>query len=87
VPFAAATDNHQTCNAAFLVNEGAAVMLVERELDTDRLAARLSELCAGRGKLLAMAERARALARPRAAQELADACVELAQRGARGRAA
>ena len=33
--------------------------------------------CAGRGRLLAMAERARALARPRAVQELADACVEL----------
>jgi UDP-N-acetylglucosamine--N-acetylmuramyl-(pentapeptide) pyrophosphoryl-undecaprenol N-acetylglucosamine transferase len=78
VPFAAATDDHQTCNAAFLVNEGAAVMIAERELDSERLAAELSRLCAGRGKLLAMAERARAMARPHAAQQLADACVALA---------
>ena len=78
VPFAAATDDHQTRNATFLVNEGAAVMIADRELGAERLADELSRLCAGRGKLLAMAERARALARPRAAEQLADACVELA---------
>jgi UDP-N-acetylglucosamine--N-acetylmuramyl-(pentapeptide) pyrophosphoryl-undecaprenol N-acetylglucosamine transferase len=78
VPFAAATDDHQTCNASFLVNEGAAVMIAERELDAQRLGAELSRLCAARDNLLAMAERARALARPRAAEQLADACVELA---------
>jgi len=78
VPFGAATDDHQTFNAAFLVNEGAAIMIAERELDSERLATELSQLCAGRGKLLAMAERARAMARPLAAQQLADACVALA---------
>jgi UDP-N-acetylglucosamine--N-acetylmuramyl-(pentapeptide) pyrophosphoryl-undecaprenol N-acetylglucosamine transferase len=77
VPFAAATDDHQTRNAAFLVDDGAAVMIAERELSAERLAAELLRLCNGRGRLLAMAERARALARPHAAQELADACVEL----------
>ena len=41
------------------------------------------ELCAGRGKLLAMAERARLVARPRAAEELAAACMaQLAQKEA-----
>jgi UDP-N-acetylglucosamine--N-acetylmuramyl-(pentapeptide) pyrophosphoryl-undecaprenol N-acetylglucosamine transferase len=78
VPFAAATDDHQTCNASFLVKAGAALMIAERELDAERLSAQLSQLCAGRGRLLAMAERARALARPRAAEQLADACVQLA---------
>jgi UDP-N-acetylglucosamine--N-acetylmuramyl-(pentapeptide) pyrophosphoryl-undecaprenol N-acetylglucosamine transferase len=77
VPFAAATDDHQTCNASFLVNEGAAVMIAERELDAQRLGAELSRLCAARDNLLAMDERARALSRPRAAEQLADACVEL----------
>jgi UDP-N-acetylglucosamine--N-acetylmuramyl-(pentapeptide) pyrophosphoryl-undecaprenol N-acetylglucosamine transferase len=77
VPFAAATDDHQTRNAAFLVDDGAAVMIAERELSAERLAAELLRLCNGRGRLLAMAERARALARPHAARELADACVEL----------
>jgi len=77
VPFPAATDDHQTRNAAFLVDDGAAVMIAERELSAERLSAELLRLCSGRGRLLAMAERARALARPRAVQELADACVEL----------
>jgi len=77
VPFPAATDDHQTRNAAFLVNDGAAVMIAEPELSAERLAAELLRLCSGRGRLLAMADRARALARPRAVQELADACVEL----------
>jgi UDP-N-acetylglucosamine--N-acetylmuramyl-(pentapeptide) pyrophosphoryl-undecaprenol N-acetylglucosamine transferase len=77
VPFPAATDDHQTRNAAFLVNGGAAVMIAESELSAERLAAELLRLCDGRGRLLAMADRARALARPHAAQELAEACVQL----------
>lgn len=77
VPFPAATDDHQTRNAAFLVCEGAAIMIAERELSAEGLAAQLAALCSGRGRLIAMAERARALAKPRAAQELADACAEL----------
>ena len=42
VPFPAATDDHQTRNAAFLVNEGAAVMIAERELSAEGLAAQLT---------------------------------------------
>ncbi len=76
VPFPAAVDDHQTHNAQYLVREGAAVIIPERELTAERLAAELQRLCAGRGKLLAMAERARLLARPRAARELADSCLE-----------
>jgi UDP-N-acetylglucosamine--N-acetylmuramyl-(pentapeptide) pyrophosphoryl-undecaprenol N-acetylglucosamine transferase len=75
VPYPAAVDDHQTFNAQFLVREGAAVLIADRDLTADRLAATLRELCAGRGKLLAMAERARLVARPRAAQELAAACI------------
>jgi UDP-N-acetylglucosamine--N-acetylmuramyl-(pentapeptide) pyrophosphoryl-undecaprenol N-acetylglucosamine transferase len=77
VPFPAATDDHQTRNAAILVDDGAAVMISERELSAERLASELLRLCNGRGRLLAMAERARALARPRATQDLADACADL----------
>jgi UDP-N-acetylglucosamine--N-acetylmuramyl-(pentapeptide) pyrophosphoryl-undecaprenol N-acetylglucosamine transferase len=79
VPFPAATDDHQTRNAHVLVAEGAALMLPERELTAESLSEQLAALCSGRGKLLAMAERARALARPRAAQDLAEACVEVAR--------
>jgi UDP-N-acetylglucosamine--N-acetylmuramyl-(pentapeptide) pyrophosphoryl-undecaprenol N-acetylglucosamine transferase len=76
VPFPAAVDDHQTRNAEYLVDEGAAILIPERELTPERLATELQTLCAGRGKLLAMAERARLLARPRAAQELADSCLK-----------
>jgi UDP-N-acetylglucosamine--N-acetylmuramyl-(pentapeptide) pyrophosphoryl-undecaprenol N-acetylglucosamine transferase len=76
VPFPAAVDDHQTFNAQYLVREGAAVLIADRDLTAERLAAELKELCAGRGKLLAMAERARLVARPRAAEELASVCLE-----------
>jgi UDP-N-acetylglucosamine--N-acetylmuramyl-(pentapeptide) pyrophosphoryl-undecaprenol N-acetylglucosamine transferase len=87
VPFPAATDDHQTRNAAFLVGEGAAVMIADRELGVERLAQELEPLCRGRGRLLAMAERARSLARPHAAEQLADACVELLHASSLGAAA
>jgi UDP-N-acetylglucosamine--N-acetylmuramyl-(pentapeptide) pyrophosphoryl-undecaprenol N-acetylglucosamine transferase len=77
VPFPAATDDHQTRNADFLVDEGAAIMIDERQLSAEGLAAQLVSLCTGRGRLIAMAERARSLAKPRAAQAMADACAEL----------
>jgi UDP-N-acetylglucosamine--N-acetylmuramyl-(pentapeptide) pyrophosphoryl-undecaprenol N-acetylglucosamine transferase len=75
VPFPAAVDDHQTFNAQFLVREGAAVLIADRDLTAERLAAELRDLCGGRGKLLAMAERARLVARPRAAEELMSVCL------------
>jgi UDP-N-acetylglucosamine--N-acetylmuramyl-(pentapeptide) pyrophosphoryl-undecaprenol N-acetylglucosamine transferase len=87
VPFPAATDDHQTRNADFLVGEGAAVMIEERQLSAEGLADQLAALCSGRGRLIAMAERARALARPRAAQALADACAQLVRPAGTGVAA
>jgi UDP-N-acetylglucosamine--N-acetylmuramyl-(pentapeptide) pyrophosphoryl-undecaprenol N-acetylglucosamine transferase len=82
VPFPGAVDDHQARNAQYLVRESAAVLISDRELTAERLAAELQRLCAGRDRLLAMAERARALARPRAADELAASCLELARSAA-----
>ncbi len=79
VPFPGAVDDHQAYNARYLVRAGAAVVIADRELTAERLAAELARLCAGRGKLLALAERARTLAKPRATEELAAACVALAR--------
>jgi len=76
VPFPAAVDDHQTFNAQYLVREGAAVLIADRDLTAERLAAELKVLCR-RDQLLAMAERARLVARPRAAEELAATCLEL----------
>ena len=64
------------------MRENAAVVIADRELTAERLAAELERLCAGRGKLLAMAERARQLATPHAAEELADSCLALIPRAA-----
>jgi UDP-N-acetylglucosamine--N-acetylmuramyl-(pentapeptide) pyrophosphoryl-undecaprenol N-acetylglucosamine transferase len=77
VPFPAATDDHQTRNADYLVGEGAAIMIDERQLSAEALADQLLSLCTGRGRLIEMAERARSLAKPRAAEAMADVCAEL----------
>jgi UDP-N-acetylglucosamine--N-acetylmuramyl-(pentapeptide) pyrophosphoryl-undecaprenol N-acetylglucosamine transferase len=82
VPYPNAVDDHQAYNAQYLVREEAAVLVADRELTAERLAAELQRLCAGRGRLLAMAERARLLAKPRATDDLAAACLELARRAA-----
>jgi UDP-N-acetylglucosamine--N-acetylmuramyl-(pentapeptide) pyrophosphoryl-undecaprenol N-acetylglucosamine transferase len=76
VPFPAAVDDHQTHNAQYLVSEGAAVLIPDRELTAERLAQELEQLCVGRGKLLAMADRARMLAKPHAGEELAQAVLK-----------
>lgn len=80
VPFPAAVDDHQTANARYLVREGAALLVADREFSAERLARELLELCrSGRVRLVAMAERARRLARPRATDDLADACLAAAR--------
>ncbi len=79
VPFPAAVDDHQTCNAQFLVNAGAALLIQEKELTPQRLADALHNLLSqGREHLLQMAERARALAIVDADVRIADVCMQLA---------
>ena len=82
VPFPAAVDDHQTHNARLLVRQGAAVFMPERELTAERLAVELERLCAERGRLVDMAERARSLARPEATEQLAECCLRYLGRAA-----
>jgi UDP-N-acetylglucosamine--N-acetylmuramyl-(pentapeptide) pyrophosphoryl-undecaprenol N-acetylglucosamine transferase len=77
VPFPFAVDDHQTTNARYLADAGAALLVQQRDLTAEGLAATLRALT--RERLLAMAEKARALGRPDAARAVADACVELAR--------
>jgi UDP-N-acetylglucosamine--N-acetylmuramyl-(pentapeptide) pyrophosphoryl-undecaprenol N-acetylglucosamine transferase len=81
VPLIVSTTAHQRDNAEYLSRAGAAVHLPQAELSADHLAERLQAL--DRPALLAMAERARALARPDAAARVADTIERLAQREAR----
>ena len=76
VPFPHAVDDHQTSNASFLAEREAAWLLPQPLLNPERLAEMLSNL--ERGQLLRMAEKARALARPLAAADVADVCEEFA---------
>jgi len=77
VPYPHAVDDHQTANARFLADTGAAVLVPQSELSPERLA----EVLAGfdRVRLRDMATRARSLARPGATSAVAMACAELAQ--------
>ena len=70
VPLVVSTTAHQRDNAQWLAGQGAAVHLSQAELTPQALAEQLSAL--DRQALLAMAQRARSLARPQAAARVAD---------------
>lgn len=76
VPFPHAVDDHQTVNARFLVERGAAWLIPQAELTPERLAQQLASI--DRPALLAMAERARSVAKPGATHRVAQVCMEAA---------
>jgi UDP-N-acetylglucosamine--N-acetylmuramyl-(pentapeptide) pyrophosphoryl-undecaprenol N-acetylglucosamine transferase len=76
VPYPHAVDDHQTHNARFLADRGAAWLLPQSALNPHALADLLRELT--RGKLLRMALRARELGKPDATQLVVQHCMELA---------
>ncbi len=75
VPFPYAVDDHQTANAHFLSDAGAAVLLPESELHADKLASLLSGFCQARSRLQAIAERTRDLAYVDATAQVAEYCL------------
>jgi UDP-N-acetylglucosamine--N-acetylmuramyl-(pentapeptide) pyrophosphoryl-undecaprenol N-acetylglucosamine transferase len=77
VPFPAAVDDHQTHNARFLVDAGAAWLEAQAGLTPDKLAVLLQGL--DRAQLQAMAEKARAVAKTGATEAVVGACIELAK--------
>lgn len=76
VPFPQAVDDHQTRNAEFLVERGAAMLLPQGDDLATRLQVLLADLATDPGKRLVMATAARALARPDAAARVADAVLD-----------
>ncbi|CDH44265.1 undecaprenyldiphospho-muramoylpentapeptide beta-N-acetylglucosaminyltransferase [Candidatus Contendibacter odensensis] len=79
VPFPFAVDDHQTANAHFLAQGGAALLVQQAELTAERLAAILSDLLGDRTQLLRMAEAARSLAKIEAAEQVARVCLQQAR--------
>ena len=78
VPYPHATADHQTSNARFIEQAGAAVVVPDAELDGPRLAREVGTLLAAPQRLGAMAKAARAVAKPDAAQRIADELIALA---------
>lgn len=76
VPFPHAVDDHQTTNAQYLVENGAALLVQQKDLDVDKTLAILQDLT--RETCQKMAVNARKLAKPEATTIVAKICMECA---------
>ncbi|HEY5624743.1 MAG TPA: undecaprenyldiphospho-muramoylpentapeptide beta-N-acetylglucosaminyltransferase [Gammaproteobacteria bacterium] len=79
IPFPYAIDDHQLKNALSFAQGGAGIVIPESEFDTQRLALELTRLLEDHDALLRLAENARAQAKPRATEIIADACLQFAE--------
>src|SRR5882757_4034246 len=78
VPLPGAIDQDQFANAGVLTQAGGALRIPQTEFTQDRLAAEISALAAGPGRLTAMALAARTVGRLDAAERLADLVAKVA---------
>lgn len=78
VPFPHAVDDHQTSNARYLAERGAAVLLAQRDATADAIARILNECIDAPPMLDAMAENARACGVPDATERVVACCQEVA---------
>ncbi|MFC3607171.1 undecaprenyldiphospho-muramoylpentapeptide beta-N-acetylglucosaminyltransferase [Stutzerimonas tarimensis] len=78
VPLPHAIDDHQTRNAEYLADAGAAVVLPQATTDAAALAARLTEVMMHPEQLKSMGATARRLAKPDATRSVVDICLEVA---------
>ena len=84
VPYAHAAEDHQRLNAVQLAEAGAAIVVDQSAFDGAVLAGHLRALLADPRPLAAMAEAAHGMARPDAAERLADAVMGLMGEGRGG---
>jgi UDP-N-acetylglucosamine--N-acetylmuramyl-(pentapeptide) pyrophosphoryl-undecaprenol N-acetylglucosamine transferase len=78
IPYPYAIYDHQRWNAQALADQGAAEVILDRELSSEALAQRVRAYVADRGRIEAMAKAARAMGRPQAAARIVDECYALA---------
>ncbi len=79
IPFPFAVNDHQTKNAELLVNRGAAAMIPERDLTGEKLAGVIRRLAQDPGKIVEMERNAASLGNARAAADIVNECIALAQ--------
>jgi UDP-N-acetylglucosamine--N-acetylmuramyl-(pentapeptide) pyrophosphoryl-undecaprenol N-acetylglucosamine transferase len=80
VPYPHASADHQSANARWMLEAGAAVVIADAELTAARLASEVAALLADEHRLATMAAAASGLARPDAAREVAGELLEAAAR-------
>lgn len=80
IPYPHATADHQTTNAQWMVDGGAAVLLADAELSGPRLASEVGRLIGEPARCAAMARTSLALARPDAARAIAAEVLAVAHR-------
>ncbi|MEA2421184.1 MAG: UDP-N-acetylglucosamine--N-acetylmuramyl-(pentapeptide) pyrophosphoryl-undecaprenol, partial [Thermoleophilaceae bacterium] len=78
VPYPHATGDHQTGNARWMADAGAAVVVPDGELDAARLRREAEALLADPERLARMSAAARSLSRPDAADRIAEGILALA---------
>jgi UDP-N-acetylglucosamine--N-acetylmuramyl-(pentapeptide) pyrophosphoryl-undecaprenol N-acetylglucosamine transferase len=71
VPYPHASADHQTANARWMADGGAAVVIADSDLTPERLAHEVADLLHDRPRLAAMANASAELARPDAAEDVA----------------
>lgn len=79
VPYPYAVDDHQTGNARYLADVGAAFLMPQTRFSVASLEAMLADLLTDPSRLVAMAEAARSQAKPDAAARIAQACWEVSR--------
>ncbi len=77
IPYPYAADNHQESNARYYADHGGAVVLVERELSSEKLAAALAELITQPVRLQEMAAAMRERGCPQATTRIVEVCLSL----------
>ncbi len=78
IPYPYASADHQSENARWMSDAGAAVVIADAELSAARLGGEVAALLADRERLQAMAAASAGLARPDAARDVADELLEAA---------
>lgn len=78
IPYPFAADNHQEKNGVWFASGGGAVLLLQKELTTEKLAMELKTMVTNHKKRQQMSQAMRQLGIPDAADRIVDICLEMA---------
>lgn len=84
IPFPFAVNNHQEMNARVLKDNGAAEMIIEKDLNGEVLANKIIFLMQSRTRLLEMERESKKMGRPDAAKEIVEYCYKFIKKGVKG---